>query len=428
MSLLVGVSEVDITPPVGTFMCGSLAPRRAVGIEDPLLAKAIVLQVGDARIAYVILDLAVLKRDVGDAAVALASEQTGIPPEHIVWATSHTHTGPYTDDLFPHGGEDPVNREWLASLPAKFAECVIRADQTKVPARMTRQRGYLNNFSHNRRLRFKDGREINTWLLNGGEDEVQSVGSAGPIDPEIGILAFDDEAGNLLAVLFNYCLHTNTNFGMSFSADYPGVVASRIRERFGPNVSTLFMPGPCGDLNTAGGRYREVGDALAGVIIKKLNGREPSQEVPELGAMKREIVVPYRDLKVPQEDRIRASQWTPESQDYFRRNLEFMREQGVTEVRTILQAWRIGEIGFASLPGELFIEWGLAIKQDSPFPWTYPVELGADYVGYLVTQQAWEAGGYESLISTVAPVDVRGVEMMKDSACEMLESLYAGGE
>ena len=92
--------------------------------------------------------------------------------------------------------------------------------------------------------------------------------------------------------------------------------------------------------------------------------------------------------------------------------------------RTVIQAWRIGEIGFASLPGEIFVEWGLKIKAESPFPWTYPVELGGDYLGYLVTQQAWEAGGYESLISRSALPSVDGVPMMADTALKLLRRLW----
>ena len=42
--LLVGAAEVDITPPVGTALAGSLGPRTSVGIEDPLTARAIVLE------------------------------------------------------------------------------------------------------------------------------------------------------------------------------------------------------------------------------------------------------------------------------------------------------------------------------------------------------------------------------------------------
>jgi len=424
--LLVGAAEADITPPIGTALAGSLTPRTSVGIEDPLTAKAIVLECGGVRIAYVLLDLIVLHRPEGDAAVALAADRTGIPPDRILWAASHTHTGPYTGPIF--GSEaGGVDRAWLATVPEKFAQAVAAADVARRPARFSRLRGYCHSVAHNRRLRFKDGREINTWLLHAGEEEVQCLGSAGPVDPEVGVLCFDGADGAPIAVLWHFTLHTNSNFGPRFSADYPGVVAARLRERFGTAVVPIFLPGAFADLNTPGPRHREVGDRLAEVILRQLDGRKPRGGGIPLGALKQEIVVPYRDLTVDQERRIRDSQWSPESQEVFRRELELMRKAGVTETKTVLQAWRIGEVGFASLPGELFVEWGLKIKAESPFPWTYPVELGSDYIGYLVTEQAWRGGGYESLIARSARPSHEGVGMMVAAALSMLRRLWTEG-
>ncbi len=422
--LLVGAAEVDITPPVGTALAGSLQPRTSEGVEDPLTIKAVVLASGGVKLAYVLLDLIKLYRREGDAAVELASGRTGIPATNICWAASHTHTGPYTGAIF--GAEEGgVDEEWLAGVPGRFAEAVEKAHDTMRPARMSRERGYCHKVSHNRRLKYKDGREINTWNLHRGEEEVQCLGSAAPVDPEGGILCFDDERGVPIAVLWHYALHTNANFGKYFSADYPGVVAARLRERFGSGVVPIFMPGAFADLNTAGLGYREVGDALSRVILDRLEKREPREGSVPLEALKEEVVVPYRDLTLDQEKRIRDSQWPEEAQEVFRRELEIMRSAGETEARTVIQAWRIGEVGFASLPGELFVQWGLKIKAESPVPWTFPVELGGDYLGYLVTQQAWEAGGYESLIARSARPSPDGVAKMVDVALGLLNRLWA---
>lgn len=426
MAMLVGAHEVDITPSVGTLLCGSLDPRPAQGIDDPLLIKAIVIESAGSFVAYVILDVAMLGREIGDEAVRMASERTGIPTDSIVWSCTHTHTSPYTNDWFPHGGDDPVNHEWLDALPEKFAECVACANDSRAEARLSRTRAYQCDLGHNRRVRYKDGREINTWLLEKGEDDVQAIGLAGPTDPEIGILAFDNDAGDLLAVMFHYTLHANTNFGPNFSGDYPAVVADRIREYFGPDVCTLFLPGACGDINKGGNlSYEDVGNALADQIIPKLEARVPFEGSVSVSSQKADLVVPCRDLAADEEDRIRKSQWGAQSEEYFRKNQAIMRERGITEANTVIQAWRIGEVGFVSLPGEPFVGLGMELKQKSPFPWTYMVELGGDYVGYLVTQQAWEGGGYESLTSTVAPISVEGVEMMMKAGHEMLGSLMA---
>ncbi|HNS32119.1 MAG TPA: hypothetical protein PKN36_03995 [bacterium] len=419
--LKVGAAEVDITPPVGTLLSGSLEPRVSIGVEDPLYVKTMVLESAGRKLAYVIFDLIALDRKDGDRFVSLASEKTSIPANNIVWAASHTHTGPYTSLLF--GDKSVVNSSWLSGLPEKAAECVAAADASRKPAMFSRQRSFHYGLGHNRRVTFKNGKALNTWNLGQSPDDVQSIGSSGPIDPEIGIFSFEDGEGRLMAVMFHFTLHTNTNFGPRFSGDYPAVVAARIRERFGPQAVTLFVPGACADINTNGGRHREVGDKLAEKIMGALENRKSDNIPPVLASAKREVVVSRRDFDIDQEERISSSGWTAKAQECFRREIEIMREEGKKEDITLLQAWRIGNAGFASLPGELFVDWGLEIKRKSPFRWTYPVELGGDYLGYLVTGKAWQEGGYESLVARSARPSCEGVEMMVGNVLDMLREI-----
>jgi len=422
-TLLVGAAEIDVTPAAGTPLCGNLIPRPSTGTDDPLTFKAIALEHDGVKLVYVLADALFLDRAVGDQLVAVAAQRTGIPEQNIVWAASHTHTG-----LHSRGAE---NAAWVASLPEKFGQVVELAHAARRPARLCLERGYCTTLIHNRRLKYKDGREINTWLLHGGEQEVQCLGSAAPIDPEVGILSFDDEHGVPIAILWHFTVHTNANFGPRFSADYPGVVAGRLRERFGPATVPIFMPGAFGDINGTvpdttrdHHGYRLIGNQLADVIIQRLDQRKPRQCTPTLGALKQEITVPYRDFTVDQEQRLKASQWAPDAAAHFRRQLEAVRQAGIKEQRTLIQAWRIGDIGFASVPGELFVEWGLKIKAESPFPWTFPVFLGGDCLGYLVTPQAWQAGGYESLITQYSTVSVEGVAKMVAVAQQSLVRLW----
>lgn len=422
--LLVGTAELEITPPVGTMMAGSLKPRPSQGITAPLYLKAIVLESGGVRMAYAIFDLAVLVRSQVEPAVQLAAAATGIPADNIVWSCTHTHSGPCTiPHIFPSGTPDGVDLDWLGTLPARFRDCIAAADAAKVPARVSRARDYAPGLAQNRRLRFKDGREINTWLLNAGEEDVQCLGAAGPIDPEIGILSFETMDGTLLAVLFHYTLHANVHFGSTFCGDYPAVVASRLRERFGPQVATLFLPGACGDVNHVGLSYRAVGDALANRIIPRLERRTPMDGPVPIGIARRTETYSVRDWRPDQEARLIASQWAPDVRDFFRGTLADIRKSGITQAESIQHAWHIGDVAFAGLPGEAFIGLGIRVKQESPFPWTYPVELCDDWLGYLITAQAWEGGGYESLIASTGLIDVAGCSKMVDVPLEMLVAL-----
>ncbi|MCM8821440.1 MAG: hypothetical protein NC831_01305 [Candidatus Omnitrophica bacterium] len=421
-NLLAGAAEIDITPPVGTLLAGSLKPRVSIGIEEPLYVKAIVIESNGKRIAYVIFDLVALDRILAEKGIKMASEKTGIFAESIVWAASHTHTGPYTGGLF--FDESNINNRWLETICEKMAQCIVEADRRKTPVKFSKMRSFHYGLGHNRRIEFKNGRAINTWLLANAPEQIQSLGSSGPIDPEIGIFCFEKLDGTILSVMFHFTLHTNTNFGLKFSADYPGVVAARLRERFGPDVTTLFLPGACADINTTGPRHREVGNELAVKIIESIERRKVYDGKLELDAIKAEITVPRRNFMIDQTERIKNSGWNLESQKVFYREIEALKKEGKTEDSTIIQAWRIANIGFVSFPGELFVEWGLKVKKESPFPFTYPVELGGDYLGYLVTQKAYQQGGYESLIARSAKTSVEGVMLMFDKAMELLNTLY----
>ncbi len=65
--LLVGVSEVNITPPVGLPMDGYMA-RSGVsrGIHDPLLAQVLVLDDSHMRMAIVALDVLAVSAQFSD--------------------------------------------------------------------------------------------------------------------------------------------------------------------------------------------------------------------------------------------------------------------------------------------------------------------------------------------------------------------------
>ena len=62
---------------------------------------------------------------------------------------------------------------------------------------------------------------------------------------------------------------------------------------------------------------------------------------------------------------------------------------------TRIAAVRIGDSTMVFLPGEPFVEIGLAIRKASPFPFTAVMGYSEDYIGYIPTDRAFENGGYE---------------------------------
>jgi neutral ceramidase len=90
-----------------------------------------------------------------------------------------------------------------------------------------------------------------------------------------------------------------------------------------------------------------------------------------------------------------------------------------------VNAARIGPLGIATNAGELFVEWGLAVKKRSPFPHTIMCELTNDWVGYEPTAQAFQHEGYEPLAG-VNFVSLDGIQTLVDTAVELLQVLWEG--
>ena len=86
-----------------------------------------------------------------------------------------------------------------------------------------------------------------------------------------------------------------------------------------------------------------------------------------------------------------------------------------------LQALRIGGLGIAAIPCEVFAETGLAIRRQSPLESTFTIELANGYNGYLPTprQHAW--GGYETWPARSSYLEVEASETIRTEVVALLE-------
>jgi hypothetical protein len=80
------------------------------------------------------------------------------------------------------------------------------------------------------------------------------------------------------------------------------------------------------------------------------------------------------------------------------------------------------QVAWVSLPGEVFVELGLAIKQDSPFPHTIIAELANGAIGYIPSRRAYAQGNYEVVSARCAE---GSGELLVDAAVRLLKQLHA---
>ncbi len=86
-----------------------------------------------------------------------------------------------------------------------------------------------------------------------------------------------------------------------------------------------------------------------------------------------------------------------------------------------IHAFRLdSQTAIVTMPGELFVEFALDLKKQSPFSNTMLIELANADIAYVPTEQAFKEGDYEPLNSRLAPGS--GENMIK-VAIEMLAEL-----
>ena len=73
-----GAATANITPPLGIEINGGTAPSIATHVHDELHARALVLDDGATRLAFVVVDNCLIERALFDEAKALIFQHTGI--------------------------------------------------------------------------------------------------------------------------------------------------------------------------------------------------------------------------------------------------------------------------------------------------------------------------------------------------------------
>ena len=81
MKLQAGAATSNITPWLGVTMPGSFQPRYGEDVHDELLAKALVIDNGDVRIAMVTCDLIAVPETIANAVEGAHSRACGISPD-----------------------------------------------------------------------------------------------------------------------------------------------------------------------------------------------------------------------------------------------------------------------------------------------------------------------------------------------------------
>ena len=398
--LRAGVCRVDITPPLGVEPgAWRLRTGRADGVDEPLVAQALVLDDGSRRVALVATDLLWMPRHVAEAARRRIAALTGIPPEAVLLNASHNHSAPVL--LEPDSVRAAVRTGGLdayaAALPDRLAGTVYGANVRRQPAAIGAGVGRAPGVSVNR------------------------VDPRRSVDDTVTVLRVDGEDG-VMAIVVGFACHGTCVGGQTlrWNADFPHALRVAV-ERAHPGTECLFFQACAGDLapldywfgNEAAVRHGfpardRVGGALAAEVRRVVPTIWTADE-PELAVESR--VVPLRRRRLPWSDadlyrverRLAAESepafpevWADEVHTttsaqrfplhYQRGALAMyrdMRQRQDVPVQAEVQALAVGDIAIVGTGFELFSGPGRAVRERSPFRTTLVLGYSNDYLGYL---------------------------------------------
>ncbi len=437
--LQVGFGQVEITPVRPTPMAGYYGKRLSTETHDPLWAKATVIDDGQNSIAIISLDLVATTKWLVDETRALITAQSKLPTDRIMISATHSHTGPVLFDpnssrYNRFGNEAPETKQFMLELPSKIAESVSKAVAAKQPMTVRYAIGEEQQLAFNRRFFMTDG----TVGWNPGKLNPRIVREAGPTDDKLPMIAFYNKEGELSGLLSNFSIHLDTVGGTQWSADMPFALEQSLKKVFGENCHLQYATGCCGDVNHIDVRHAfsqkghteaaRIGTRLAGAVLRSWNSLT-STSANRLHATKVIVKLPLAQHSA---DRVAwansiSERANNEKQPPFMEMVEAFRILDVEarngeSIDAEVQVISLGtELAWVAMPGEIFVQLGLAIKDGSPFASTTINELANGSIGYVPTRQAYAQGNYEVVSARCAE---GSGEVLVDAALKQLRTHF----
>jgi uncharacterized small protein (DUF1192 family) len=404
-TLSVGVSTVNITPSVGFDNMGDyMRLQPAVGVGNELFAKALVLDDGEEKIAIVTADIIYFTDRLTEETRERIEKLTGIKGENVLLSGSHTHSSPAIAD------KDKPSREYLVELSKKVAGAVFMADGNKREALVGCGVG-------------KAEVSINRWQRT-DEGVRWGPNPDAPVDHDVMVMRVDDLDHNPFAILVSFASHPSIlgKRSLLYSGDYVSYVQSVIEKIYDGQVTAMFATGAGGDIKIAvltedrtqfryagleecrqfgtiiGAEAVKVAEGIKTKPVEKVSAKTmkvelPLVELPSVQEIEREIEALEREI----EELEAQGKSTAEKQLQLKRVKEMLKaaEEGEApdSVSAEVQLLRIGdEIAFFAVPGELFVEVGLKLKQVMGLPGSFVIAYANGCVGYLPSKRAEEWG------------------------------------
>lgn len=445
--LRAGAAAVDVSPRLLPALCnGGFTEKAFDRVLDPLYARALVLDDGRERLALVVVDSCMIPLEVCDEAKRLAVARSGLRPDRILISATHTHTAPSVMDYCLGTRADPA---YTAQLPPQMAEAIALAESRLVPAELGHVQVDAPAHTHCRRWIVAPGQvQLDPFgeptvraMMHPGYQNPAYSGPSGPVDSQLSLLSVRSLDGRPLAVLANYSMHYFGGLPPGFSADYFGRFSRAVAGRLAPDAGAggapepvvIMSQGTSGDLHWMDYSQPRRGlsiDEYAAQLDEITCGALPSV------SYRRDVTLAMAELRLtldrrtPDEARLawaaplnaaRGDRRPATRPEVYAEQAVYLREHPREQV--VLQAVRVGDLGIAAIPNEVFAITGLKLKAQSPLAATFTIELANGASGYIPPPEQHALGGYTTWPARTAGLEVQAEPKIVEAVLGLLETV-----
>jgi neutral ceramidase len=222
------------------------------------------------------------------------------------------------------------------------------------------------------------------------------------------VLAVRAANGELRALLVSYACHNTTLSFFQWHGDYAGCALAELERRH-PTATVLFAIGCGADINPAPRREvafaeqhgRDLADAADRALQKKV--------IPITG----KLTTAFEDITLtfarkPTEAQLREARESKQpgkevQQAWAAAITEQMRTRGddLLNYAYPIQTWRLGNLAWVALGGEVVIDYALRLRREVPDD-LWVLGYSTDVMAYIPSERVLKEGRYEGETSMVA--------------------------
>ena len=447
--LRIGWAVRDITPSRPVMVSGQMHRRIARGAMDPLLVTALAMEGGDPADCAILISCDLvgvsdgLQRAVRER---LARRLPAVPGEKVFLNATHTHTSMVLEEgSYEHPGGDVMTpAECTAWVADQAADAAAEAWESRAAHAIATAFGHAV-VGHNRRVVYADG----SAQMYGRTDREDFVWIEGYEDHSLDLLFTWDAGGHLTGVALDIPCPSQVDESLEvLSADFWHEIRVELRARLGEGLHVLPLCGAAGDISPhflLYGRQEEEMRRRRGLAERQEIAARVAAAVERALACTRPVTGDTTFAHAVRRVELSPRAITRKERDWAEAEYQRTRQEGRDDswwlqgLRAVVECFdglraaspvpveihvlRIGDAVLATNPFELFLDYGLRIKAQSPAAQTIVVQLAAGGGAYLPTERAVQGGGYGAA-PAVANVGPQGGQELVEATLRMIRKLF----